>query len=82
MSDWCYLSPEPVNVDMPIPGEVNVKVPVHELLPRLCELASQRGNNQTRTLAAESLHAAILFLVSPATILVHPTLLIDVVAYS
>jgi hypothetical protein len=39
-------------------------VELDTLLPRIVQLATQRGDRQTKALAAESLHAIVLYMVS------------------
>ena len=39
-------------------------VALDSLLPRLVQLATQRGDRQTKALAAEALHALVLYMVS------------------
>jgi hypothetical protein len=46
-------------------------VELDTLLPRIVQLATRKGDRQTKALAAESLHAIVLYMVSMTTCLSH-----------
>jgi hypothetical protein len=49
-------------------------VELDTLLPRIVQLATQRGDRQTKALAAESLHAIVLYMVRMTLQLIHSIL--------